>query len=273
MKTSWTMGALILPVLGALLLAGLPHGAMAGELAEAEVRLHDGRVLKGSLRQIQPSLYLVQTETLLCEITGAEIAAVNGTPGLPTLPGAGERLVRAAMYEVIRPNGDAELWTETQTVNTGSRVWTAISFGAAEHELDLIATLQAFDGHGNCLEHRISERPDRSYHEVTVDLVVPILPGEEVHLARRYLDAGRARREGDRYVLRFGGDFSEDRINCRKVQLPPGATVLLTDPEPTYRCEHQGAPILYWRRYYPRGARVPVTIEYRLPDRDAEGPD
>lgn len=241
-------------------------GHVAGEPRNVRVELKNGKVIEGVIRQIEDSQFLVQTGEELYEITGEEIAAVDGRPGAPADLSSSRRLLRYETYEVVATNGDVELWTKLRLTNESSRVWTYIQWGAKERELSMFRTMRAFDQFGNALAHRIEPRAGSELYNVIVDLVVPVAPGEELALAERLTNPGMARRDDDSggFVLTFAGDFPEDRIHTRKVRLPRGARVETVEPEPSFQFEHEGSPIIVWRHYYPEGEEFPLTVAYRL---------
>jgi hypothetical protein len=229
------------------------------------VELQDGTRLEGYLRRIQPSLYLVQSGDRLYEIADYEIASVDGRAGAPPPQPAAAPLVRSDVYQVVRPNGDVEEWHHLDATNETGKVWTFLRWGATERELDQVKRMEVYDTYQHRLPHRVEPRAGSDVYDVTVDLAVPIAPGESMNVTQRYLFPGMARRQGDRFTLTFAGDFPEDRIHQRKVQLPPGARVQSIDPAPAERFEHDGSTIIVWRRYYPRGVRFPLTVVYQLP--------
>jgi hypothetical protein len=261
------LGRLIRGLAGLLLLAllGRPALSTPPDAGEHRVRLHSGQVLEGAVRQIQPSLYLVQTDDQLYEITGEEIETVDGKPGVSELPVSQERLLRYEGFEVVAPNGDVELWSRFQTTNESSQVWTYVEWGAAEWELEMYRTMEAYDKYGHRLQHRIEPRSTKGQYSVIVDLQVPLAPGESVDLATKYLEPGQAHREGDGFRLSFVGDFPDDRIYLRKVELPQGAEIEKVEPDATLTFQHEGHPIVVWRRYYPKGEKFPLTVVYRVP--------
>ncbi|MFC1572773.1 hypothetical protein ACFL6M_04155 [Candidatus Eisenbacteria bacterium] len=231
----------------------------------ARVELTSGRVLEGYLRQIQNSLFLVQTSDALYEVSGEEIAAVNDTPGLPRSLGISRRLVRHEVYEVILPNGKIDRWSRSQTENRSLKVLTTVSNGASERELKMYETMEVYDNYGNRLEYNITPRPDSGFYKVTIELKVPIAPGESVGLTRRYKDFMETGRQGDVFTYQFSGAFPSDRIYYGKVRLPRGAEIQNVDPAPVVQYEHDGCQVLTWRRYYPKDERYPLRIVYRLP--------
>jgi hypothetical protein len=230
------------------------------------VRLDDGRVLHGAIREISPQRLLIQTDDEMVEVTADRVAAVDGGPLSPALLATRERLIVSTHYVTVSEDGSSELWTRNRTVNRGTEVITSLSWGAAEHELAMVRTMQAFDGFGNRLSHRL-EPPtgDRGHHTVVVDLALPVPPGETVDLALRYHQAGTVKRDGRSCRLAFAGDFPDDRLYTRVVRLPPGAVVTDVSPPPLQRFTHDGMEHVVWRRYYPAGRRDTLAVEYQLP--------
>jgi hypothetical protein len=252
-------GALILSVI--LLLPGAVAGG--DDAGTSSIRLTDGRVLTGAIREIEPSRYLVQTGDKLYEFTGAEIASVDGKPGIPESAAGG--LVQYESYEELTGDGDVVLYAHFSTVNRTRKAWTTIQWGAAPHEMAQMATLEAYDGYGNRLTHHLEPRPGSDIQSVIVDLAVPVAPGEPVNLTTRYLLRKRIQEKDGTLSYTFGGDFPDDRIYTRKLKLPPGATLISTSPAPVQTFDAGGSRYLVWRRYYPKGEVFPITVRYRMP--------
>ncbi len=245
----------------AMLLSGA--AASGDDARPSSIRLTDGRVLTGALREIEPSRYLVQTGDTLYEFTGGEIASVDGVPGVPESAAGG--LVQYASYEELTGDGDLVLYAHFSAVNRTRKAWTTVEWGAAPHEMEQVGTLKAYDGFGNALTHHLEPRPGSDVQRVIVDLAVPVAPGETVDLTTRYLLRNRVQKKGGVLSYTFGGDFPEDRIYTRKLKLPRGATVVSTDPAPVQTFDAMGCRYLVWRRYYPKGEVFPITVSYRLP--------
>jgi len=253
-----------------LALPGIAGAAMPSGPAPVTVELRDGRVIEGVLRQIETSRYLLQSGPALYEMTGDEIARVDGREGPPPPASDTPPPVRSDTYEVVRPDGDVELWVTLRSVNDTPRVWTFVQWRAKPHELEMMRSMAAYDAYGHHLTHRVEPHPGSDLHHVIVDLEVPIAPGESALLTRRYLRRDSVTEADEGYVFRFAGDYPEDRIVQRKVRLPRGAEVVRVEPPPVQQFEHEGHPIIVWRRYFPRQVTDPQTIVYRLADGPAD---
>jgi small nuclear ribonucleoprotein (snRNP)-like protein len=253
--------------LGLALLCGNTQGAEVPD--QVRVELRNGQVLEGVLRRIEPSHYLIQSEETLYEVTGDEIVSVNGDRDLTSAPRLGRPVARSETYEVITAEGNVELWSKMTRLNQSLGVWTFVSWGAKEHELPMMRAMATYDPYGNRLDHQIEPRPGDDTYQVKVNLRVPVPPGETLDLIRRFERQGAVKRGESGWVYRFAGDFPEDRVHYRKLQLPRGAEVIQVDPAPVVQFEYEGHPIVVWRRYYPRGTESPQTVIYRLPEDSA----
>lgn len=259
MKTmKWTLRIL------ALLLLGIALGAEASGPAPQEIELRDGKTLHGVIRQIRTSLYLVQTDQDLYELSAEEIASVGGKPGVPPQEDP-EPLFTGMQRVQLRPDGIVEMWTAEEITNDHDQILTYAMFGAKEEELPFMRTMQAYDEYGNKLNVRIEPRAGTDLHNVFVDFVVPILPGETMHGSLRYEFPGQITCENGTCVNRFMGDFPEDRLLTRRVELPPGAKLLEVEPDPNLQFEYLDQEVIVWRRYYPAGTRFPLVVKYELP--------
>lgn len=246
---------LVLVLLGAALNAG------ADEPAPMEIKLRDGRTLHGVIRQIRSSQYLVQTDEALYELTGEEITSVGGKPGVPPLAQQ-KPLFRTGHRIQLGADGSLTMWSSEEIVNDHDQILTYAMFGAKEKELPAMRTMRAFDQFGNELGVRIEPRAGTDLHNVFVDFVVPILPGETMHGSLRWEDPDLITCADGTCVNRFWGDFPEDRLLTRRVELPVGAKLLKADPEPNLQFEHQGQTVIVWRRYYPARTGFPLVVEY-----------
>lgn len=258
---------LISTTLTALTLAVVPPGTAGTH--ERVLRLDDGRVLQGVVREISPQRLLIQTDHQLFELGADRIDTIDGLPMTSASITPSKRLITSVHYVRISADGATELWTRNRTANHASSVLTSLSWGATEHELEDIRTMRAFDGFGNRLEHHV-EPPTkvRPNYQVTVELVLPVPPGETVDLALRYRLTGAVQAVDGGFKLAFPGDFPDDRLYTRIVCLPPGATIEKMTPEPTEVFDHSGSPHVVWRRYYPARYREDLVVEYSLPAQD-----
>ncbi len=175
-RYSLALPALVAVTIGVVVL-GSATAQPAGEVAASRVELRDGRVLKGAIRQVGSCLYLLQSADALYEVAGEEIVAVDGKPGVSAVPATGERLIRYERAEVVRPNGDVDLWSKAHVTNNGKSALTYIQWGAKESELEMIRTMEAWGGFGHRLTHRIEPRHGTDLYDVFVDLATPVAPG------------------------------------------------------------------------------------------------
>lgn len=261
---------------GAVGLTGQSQAAPPAEAGSPEITLQlpDGTTVQGALRRVQPSVYLVQTAEQLVEITEDELMQFLVVPAGQSQADflasarevalAGARLLRYETYEVVTAKGDVDFWSHTETVNESRQVLTYLQWGAREDELPRYQTMTVYDQFGNRLTHRSEPRPGTELHNIIVDLVVPVAPGEKVSFIIRYVKENQVRQEGENQKLTFHGDFPEDRVYHRKVALPAGAQIAKISPEPWLQFAHGDRQVIVWHRYYPQGERYPLTVEYTL---------
>jgi hypothetical protein len=244
-----------------LILVGSALTVRADEPAFQEITLRNGTTLRGVIRQIATSLYLVQTDQDLYELSAEEIASVDGKPGVP--PQRNHKPLFNTMHRVqLGADGIVTMWTAEEITNNHDQILTYAMFGAREHELPFMRTMQAFDQFGNKLNVRIEPRAGTDIYNVFVDFVVPILPGETMRGSKRYTFPDQITCNDGTCMNRFWGDFPEDRLLTRRVELPVGAKLLKADPEPNLQFEHLGQTVVVWRQYYPEGTGFPLVVEY-----------
>jgi len=265
-----TTKTLVAAMLLALTVGSGAAGSRETAAGAMAVELTNGKTLTGVLRAVQPSLFLLQTADVLYEISGDEIAGVEGGE----LPGVDEdkRLIHSESFEVIQPNGDVEHWVTLQTRNESGAVWTYTSWGVSEREVDMHRRMLVYDKYAQRLNHRLEPREGTDLHDLVIDFAVPVFPGEAMDLAVLYREpcdpanaTARVKRDGKRFTYSFGADFPEDRVHLAKVKLPAGARMIEIEPEPLYDCEFEDGRTIVWRRYFARGESFPHRIEYELP--------
>ncbi|PID80340.1 hypothetical protein CSA17_06195 [bacterium DOLJORAL78_65_58] len=244
-----------------LAVTGMAQGA---EPPRQEIKLRDGKTLRGVIRQIRSSLYLVQTKQDLYELCAEDIVSVGGQPGVPP-QAATQPLDYDQRRVVLHADGTAEVWVAHDITNNFDRVLTYAMFGAKERELPSMRTMAAYDQFGNKLNVRIEPRTGTDLYNVFVDFVVPVLPGETMRGSLRTLHTDRIQREGKKCRYGFWGNMPGDRLLTRRVELPLGAKLTKVEPRPNLEIEHEGRTIIVWRRYYPALSEFPLVVEYELP--------
>ncbi len=245
-----------------LILAALAAGGFAAE--PSAVELNNGKTLTGFLRPVSEGLYLLQTDEALYELSGGEIASVDGREGAPRVDGK-RKFARTSSYRRLLPDGDVVISQSMIVHNRGRKIQSTVKWGAAPHELEAYETMTALDVYGHELEHRFEPRRGTDIMNVIVDLEVPVMPGEEMTMMVRMTWDGAAVLEDGVWTYTHWGDYAEDRLQNLKVELPPGAEVLSVNP-PVRVVEHEGQSLVHWRRYYPKGEVFPLTVSYRLGD-------
>jgi hypothetical protein len=264
MKT--TLIAAALAALTLAMPAAAPAGSPRAEAGTSAIVLADGRVLQGRIRALQESRYLVQGELdgeqVVLELPAAQIASVGGAATLPAYDPA-DPVRETQFYEQVDARGGVTNWSTMELRNEGRTLMTQVRWGLADWELERTKHMRVLDLYGHELHPQVEARGEG--HGLTIDLAVPVPPLTTQTLGVGYRDEGVVHAEGDHWSYTFTGDFPEDRLISRLVQLPTGATVLGTTPEATYTADSKGAPLIFWRRYYAARERLPLTVRYRLP--------
>ena len=235
-------------------------GALAVE--PSEVELKGGKTLTGVLRPVLDSIYLLQTEETLYELSGSEIVRVDGGTDLPRID-THRYFAATNSYRRLLPSGDLEISSTMTIRNRGKKIQTTVQWGAGPREVRMYETMQAMDVYGHELEYRLEPRSGTDIMNVIVDLDVPVMPGEDMDLSTRLLERDRARLVDGVWTYTHWGDYAEDRLQNLKVELPAGAEVLSVNP-PVRVVEYDGRQFVFWRRYYPEGEQFPLTVSYRL---------
>ena len=250
-----------------LLVSFLMITVVAGGAAadERTIRLDDGRELRGTMREVTPQRLLIQTETTMFEVSADHVESVDGSPLTPAMLATEDRLIVSTHYVTVKEDGSVELLTRNRTVNRGSDIITSLSSGrrrARARDGAHHAGVRRFR-QSTRLPTRAADRKALSPHgrgrsRAARSARRAGFPGVAISVARR--------RSPHRIRPRplFPGDFPDDRLYTRVVRLPAGAEVLDVTPEPMKRFDHDSAPHIVWRRYYPAGHREDLVVIYRL---------
>ncbi len=240
-------------------------GSRQGDMEEQEIVMSHGQVIHGQIRAYKDGRYIVQGReesggSIFYDVLGRQIATVDG---VAELPDHDDRLILDfQMFEQVHSDGSVESWTRVEGDNKQRKLLTAISWGVADWEVERVNAMRVLDAFGNELEHSMKMKKGRRV--VVVKLVVPVAPQESYILTVIYLDEGRAVQEGDTWTFRFNGGFPEDRLLKRKVILPVGAEVLEVSPYFFRTFVHEGAPLVFWKRFYVAHEVLPMSVRYRL---------
>ena len=228
----------------------------------SEVELTSGKTLTGVLRPVIEGLYLLQTDETLYELSGGEIKSVDGREGAPRIDN-GENFAHTNSYRRLLPSGDVEISQSMTIRNRGKKIQTTVRWGAGPHELYMYETMTALDAYGNTLDYRLEPRHGTDTHNIIVSLDVPVMPGEDMDLMVKLIERNAASVKDGVWSYTHWGDYSEDRLQNLKVELPAGSEVLSVNP-PVRVVEFDGKSLVFWRRYYPKHARFPLTVTYKL---------
>jgi hypothetical protein len=251
-----------------ILACAMPASASSrqAETKEQEIVMSHGQVIQGQIRAYKDGRYIVQGREesgawIFYDVHGHQITTVDGGTDLPDFDD--RPVIDTEMFERVNVDGSVESWNRVEGVNRGHKLLTAMSWGVADWEVERMEKMRVLDAFGNELEHTMMMK--RGRRMVSVKLAVPVAPQESYILMVSYRDEGRAVRDGDDWLFRFGGDFPEDRLLKRKVILPAGAEVLDISPAFFRTYDHEGAPLVFWKRFFRAHEVLPMSIRYRLP--------
>ncbi len=251
-----------------ILTCAMPASASSrqGEMKEQEIVMSHGQVIQGQIRAYKDGRYIVQGREesgawIFYDVHGHQITTVDGVTDLPDFDD--HPVIDYEMFERVHADGSVESWNRVEGINMRQKLLTAISWGVADWEVERVKAMRVLDAFGNELKHIVKMKRGRRI--VVVELVVPVAPLESYILMVAYRDEGRAVRDGDDWLFRFDGDFPEDRLLKRKVILPAGAEVLDITPAFFRTFDHEGAPLVFWNRFFHAYEVLPMSIRYRLP--------
>jgi len=248
-----------------LILLVLVHGAVAAEKYSVLLTGHDEPIV-GYLRQVSESRYFLQSDGLqgcvTYDIPRSSIASVDGQESIPEGVQGTSRLIDYSTLEIIRPDGDVEVWSNT-VVKTKLGPVTEVTFNAKPEELPRYREMEAFDQYGNRLDVNIAPGRDDLF-QITIPLAVPAGHKEDVVLTLKTVRHQAAVLEDGVWTYTRNTQFPEDRLYVRKVRLPSGATFISAShyARPWRDVEPQ---TIYWRRYCPARTDDLMTVTYRLP--------
>jgi hypothetical protein len=230
-----------------------------------KIILQNGKILEGYIRPLDEGKFLIQTKGVYLEVTPNQIVQVDGSSDLTGLFRENQiPLLTYRTYEELNSQGDISTYSHFTRRNSSDQIITKLDWGKAPHELTLYQDEKVYDEFGNELFMQETNR-DNGGRQVSVDLAVPILPGEEMSLSHRFVWKDFATQKNGTWIYKHAGDYPEDRLVVKMVRLPLGAEIINISPEPVKNFEHNGYRYVAWRRYYVKGEVVPLTIEYKLP--------
>ena len=220
-----------------------------------------GEPVEGWLRKVDDSRWVLQGPARYYELDGDDIESVDGRKGAPD--GRAERVAMQTSYDEVQPNGGVKSWNRLEIVHRERRPMTYVQWGAKPHELEWSYNeFHLFDDFGNELEVERTPREDGGL-SLRAELVVPVCENEKLTLVSSHVVKQWAWEKDGVWTLSHNGDFPDDRLWVRKVRLPEGAELLSVTPDADV-FEHDGATLVLWRRYYPKGVSLPLTVTYRL---------
>lgn len=230
-----------------------------------KIVLQNGKTLEGYIRPLDEGKFLIQTKDVYLEVTSNQIVQVDGSSDLTNLFKTDQSpLLTYRTYEELDSKGNLSTYSHFARRNSSDQIITQLNWGKAPHELTLYQDEKVYDEFGNELFMQEANR-DNGGRQVSVDLTVPILPGEEVSFSHRFIWKDYAKQKDGIWIYKHAGDYPEDRLVIKMVRLPQVAEIVDISPEPVKKFEHNGYTYVAWRRYYVKGEVVPLTIEYKLP--------
>jgi hypothetical protein len=234
-------------------------------LTSRKIILQNGETLEGYIRPLDEGKFLIQTKDVYLEVTPNQILQLDGSSDLTNLFKTDQSpLLTYRTYEELDFEGNLTMHSRFTRKNFSDQIITQLNWGKAPHEINLYQDERVYDEFGNELFMQETNRDDGG-RQVSVDLAVPILPGEEVSFSHRFVWKDFAKQKDGTWIYKHAGDYPEDRLVVKMVRLPLGAKIENISPEPVKNFEHNGYRYVSWRRYYVKGEVVPLTIEYKLP--------
>jgi hypothetical protein len=102
--------------------------------------------------------------------------------------------------------------------------------------------------------------------QYTVQLVEPVMPGDEVRETLFAESPKMAEKEGDLWIYRGRWEFGHEKNSyLETVQLPKGAEIVSVDPEPVQQSVQDALPTVRFQAIRSRNEIFTYTIQYRLP--------
>lgn len=226
------------------------------------VELDNGEIVDGLLFPLHENAYVLQTRDRSRIIEATDMRSVDGEP-VPTLPASGDVVIAHETFEEILPTGEVEVRSAIRHRNTGTEPVRRLEWGMAPHELAYLDSFRMLDVFGHSMAVQVvGDRPNGG-KRVQVDLVRPLLPGEETWYTSRFRYPLAPDHEGEVWTYRHMGDYPESRLVTRSVLLPEGAEIVAIDPEPLYKTMVDGQWLVVWRRFFLRGDEIPWEIQFR----------
>ncbi len=234
--------------------------------AQDTIKLKNGTVYSDAiLVKLSPATYILQTPKALLELTDEELAAESARAAR----NHGRPPVVAHDFNEIHADGTVTSYWTLPLVNNGRKAITETRWGLAPWERSHAEKRHYVDDRGVSLQPEysppISRWPDDTKRriQVTLPLAVPLAPGERTTFTGSET-TNWTRRTEEGIVFSHPGDYAEDRLVWRKVQLPLGAHIVRISPRPSARFKHGGHEYVMWRRFYKKGEVYPMEVVYTL---------
>jgi hypothetical protein len=253
-----------------LILAGLSllyrTGVISAGPVEHQIQLSDGTTHSGLLLPLRESSYLLQSADHCLILSADEITSVDGKPvSDPGIPTGGANPPIQETFEIIEPDGRVTFHHRMKTTNSSDQLRTHLQWGLAPHEFGDLGDYTVMDAFGNVLPYEVTDHSDRR-KMVRVELVRPILPGETIEKIVIIGNFTSVTATDTGFLFRNMGDYPDNRLVTRTVQLPRGAAIQSISPQPLHVTELDGHPTVVWRRYFRKAEQIPWEIEYQLAD-------
>lgn len=260
--------AMVAALIGLVVLSGLlvlRGGAPAATGTRHQIVLADGKTVEGTMLRLEPGRYLVQSETRCLILTADEIRKIDGkAPAPDALPTEGSIPRTQETFESISPGGVIELRSTIAVVNRGETILSKVDWGVAAHEIGQLERTRVIDAYGNETPMKVEDDPSIQGKRVRVEFARPVLPGEQARLTTIIAGWSAVKQEGSSWHYKMNGDYPDDRLVTRSVQLPSGARVVSISPEPAHTVTVAGRTLVIWRRYFVPGEVIPWEIRYEL---------
>ncbi|MDH3215085.1 MAG: hypothetical protein OEN01_02185 [Candidatus Krumholzibacteria bacterium] len=228
------------------------------------IELRDGEHIEGLLFPLNEPVYVVQTESRSLITNADDIRKIDGNPvSRQGLSVSGDVVIVHETFEEILPTGEIDVRSSMRYRNSGSAIVHELRWGMAAHELKYTDSYRVLDVFGNSMPLQVVGDQDHGGKWVKVDLVRPLLPGEETWYTHWLREPPSPLREGEVWTYRHVGDYPESRLVTRSVLLPGGAEILAVTPKPLHQLQVDDRWLVVWRRFFFRGDTIPWEIRFR----------
>jgi len=232
--------------------------------------LKNGEEITGMIVPIYPAKVLLQTDEICLELSETDIQSLDGKKDFRSLIKPYDRATFEAMIiHQYNEDGSSVSLNKMRLVNTSDQVLGRVRFmhtssGSMTKELEeQFNRSEHFDVFGHLLPVTIDERLENGW-KYSVELPIPVAPGEAYEITCKETWSKWAEREGDHWVARHYSSCTGDAIYTLMLILPRGAEFSSATPQPLRQFDFNGKPTVTWKRYMLRSEAVTFEATYKL---------